>query len=367
MISDFSEMDLATLSEKELLGFKIFTDTRLSLPQGQSCASCHSPRSSFADPSLGLFPVSQGALSTHFGNRNAPSPMYGQFIPPLHQEVDDQGRLIYVGGLFLDGRAHSLEDQAKGPLLNPIEMGSTKLHVVTQACSIDVYGTLFRKVFGHRACPDGDLTEAQVVENYDYIANAVASFESTKLFSPFSSKFDRVMARQDTFTGWEEVGFNVFKDEKRGNCAACHSLDTKNSAKQPLFTDFTYDNLGLPKNPEVTQLGHIDIDMGLFATTHIPQNRGFFRVPTLRNIALTAPYGHNGYFKTLEQVIDFYNTRDTKPPCQGDLPAKEAVAQNCWPRAEVSETVNHKELGNLKLTQQDQKALVEFLKTLTDE
>lgn len=352
-----------TLTEEELLGARIFSDPRLSSPQGQSCMSCHHPRAAFSDPRRGL-PVSQGATESNFGGRNAPSAMYAKFVPELTL-IEEEGEQSYIGGLFWDGRANNLIEQAKGPFLNHLEMGSTKEYVVSQVCSSPTYGDLVKKVFGEKACAK-NWTEARVEKVYHLVAKAIASFESTEFFSPFASKFDRVMAKEDTFTEEELRGFQVFQDENKGKCAACHVLDTENAAGKALFTDFTYDNLGIPKNPELKFLGHTAVDVGLAATTGRKEDKGAFRVPTLRNIAFTAPYGHNGYFKTLEQIVDFYNTRDVKPVCKGNLTAEEATKQNCWPRAEVAANKNTEELGNLKMTAQEQKDLIAFLKTLTD-
>lgn len=366
-IDSLGKIDTSTFSDSEMLGFKIFSDTRLSSPEGLACMSCHNPKSAFTDSRKDL-PVSQGAFATHFGNRNTPTAMYKKFIPPLHLEAsgEEGGQEIYVGGLFLDGRVQSLKDQAKVPLLNPIEMGATKESVVKKVCESNDYKSLLQKVYGNMACADEEWSEEQIETTFNLLAQAVEAFESTAVFSPFSSKFDRVMAGQESFTEIEQMGFQVFNDQERGNCAACHSLDRNNAAKRELFTDFTYDNLGLPINPEFSKLGHNNPDFGLSQTTGRRQDRGLFRVPTLRNIAVTAPYGHNGYFQTLEQVVDFYNTRDVKPSCPENLSAGEAEKQHCWPKAEVPETVNNSELGDLNLTLRDQKALIEFLHTLTD-
>lgn len=351
------------ISEKELLGSLIFSDKRLSIPQGQACISCHSPDAAFSDPKLQL-PVSQGAFTTKFGNRNTPTAMYLKFVPALHKE-EDEGEEIYVGGLFLDGRVNSLLEQAEGPILNKLEMASTKVHVVMQVCSSTEYGNLFRKVYGSEACPV-IWKEDSIARSFKNVTDAIVSFEFTDKFAPFNSKFDKVMAKTESFTEKELRGFEVFKDEKLGNCAACHSLDTDNSAQKALFTDFTYDNLGLPKNPKLKDLGHPSEDFGLENTTSRKEDRGLFRVPTLRNISKTAPYGHNGYFNTLKQIIDFYNTRDVKAICNTELTVEEAIEKNCWPSAEVMETVNHDELGNLKLTDEDIENLILFLNTLTD-
>ena len=164
----------------------------------------------------------------------------------------------------------------------------------------------------------------------------------------------------------------------KGKCAKCHTSD----GRAPLFTDFTYDNLGLPKNPEnpVYQYNPEFIDPGLggFLASrddykpYAVENRGKHKVPTLRNVDLRSSpdfvkaYGHNGYFKTLEGIVHFYNTRDVKPVCAGDYTEAQALAAKCWPAPEVAENVNTGELGNLGLNPSEEAALVAFLKTLSD-
>ena len=355
------------LNDEQFLGSKIFADQNLSTPRGQSCQSCHSPNSAFSDPDS-LLPVSQGALATNFGGRNTPSAMYTALVPPLHLETSDEGEESFVGGLFVDGRVSSLADQAKGPFVNPIEMGSTKLDIVSRICQSPDYGALFKKVFGQSSCQadEKSWSEQAIEATYSQVAQAIASFESTAIFAPFSSKFDKVSAGTETFTEQELRGFELFKNEKKANCAACHTVDADSVAGRALFTDHTYDNLGIPKNSELANLGHTETDFGLYETTKREENKGGFRVPSLRNIARTAPYGHNGYFKTLEQVVDFYNTRDTKPTCRKNLSAEQATKKGCWPMPEVELNENKEELGDLKLSESEQRDLIEFLKTLSD-
>lgn len=158
----------------------------------------------------------------------------------------------------------------------------------------------------------------------------------------------------------EELGLKLFEDEDKGNCAACHPSRVNEAGKPPLFTDFTYDNLGVAKNTQSPFLSQSKafnpdradyVDMGLFKTTKREVDKGKFKVSTLRNIELTPPYMHNGIFTTLREVVDFYNTRDTRTD---------------WGKPEVAENVNHEELGNLGLSNTEVDALVAFMKTLTD-
>lgn len=164
--------------------------------------------------------------------------------------------------------------------------------------------------------------------------------------------------------------------EKKGNCAACHPSRPAADGTPPLFTDFSYDNLGVGRNPhnrfyqQSAQLnpdGRAFIDRGLGAFTKLASEDGKFKVPTLRNVARTSPYFHNGYFQTLRGVVDFYNTRDVKPACKNPFTDEaSALIQNCWPVPESGENVNTEELGDLKLNDQEVDDIVAFMHTLTD-
>ncbi len=354
------------LTQEELLGQKIFSDTRLSNPVGQSCTSCHSPSAAFSDPRTS-FATSIGSNSNRFGGRNAPTAMYMRYSKALKAEIDE-GHKIYEGGFFWDGRAQSLEEQAKGPFLNPLEMAASDEYVVRKVCQSTDYGNLFRSVFGQEICdlnPEVNFS-IKIQKAYNAVASALASFEKSDVLAPFSSKFDKVMAHKDSFTEAELRGFNLFKNEKKANCAACHTVEIEDPKSKALFTDFTYDNLGVPANDELLQLNHAETDFGLMITTRRVEDDGRFKVPTLRNVALTAPYMHNGYFKTLNQVVDFYNTRDIKQKCDQNQSAEKAELNNCWPKAERAHSVNHTELGNLRLSHQEVNDIIDFMKTLTD-
>ena len=362
-------------AEMEKLGEMIFNDPSLSKPGGQACVSCHIPMGAFTDISNSVSSI--GADRKSFGNRNTPTIMYMKYSPPLELEVDDEDKtkMSYEGGLFWDGRANTLEEQAKGPFLNPAEMASTKEYVAHGVCSSLSYGQLFRNIFGSSICNDAItfgipkplFFVKQVDKIFDSVAKAIASFERTDQFSPFSSKYDKVEAKMEQFSDSERRGFELFKNEKTANCVACHVLEHEKAGPLPLFTDFSYDNLGVPASPEIRVRGHITPDIGLAGTTKRAEDKGKFKVPSLRNIARTAPYMHNGYFSSLKQVVDFYNTRDTKAVCPGAYTAEEATKSNCWPSPEISENLNKKEMGDLKLSEQDVLDLVAFMETLNDE
>ena len=171
-------------------------------------------------------------------------------------------------------------------------------------------------------------------------------------------------------------GKKLFEEDDKGNCAACHPSRPSEDGTPPLFTDFSYDNLGVPPNPNnpfyqlpgrLNPEGRKFVDKGLGNFVHEPAENGKFKVPTLRNIAKTEPYMHNGYFKTLEAVVDFYSHRDIKPLCKKMwVTEADALKQACWPKPEIAQNVNIDELGELNLNAEEIKDIVAFLKTLTD-
>lgn len=219
--------DFKYASPKAKLGRDLFTDTSLSNPAGQACMSCHTPGAGFADPDKSL-PVSRGVISGLTGNRNSPSAAYAMFSPAFHF---DEAEGIYFGGQFWDGRAQDLEEQAKGPFLNPLEMNNTSKQMVVDKVRAK-YLKQFENVYGKGALDN-------VEQAYNYIANAIATAETQPLVSPFTSKFDAVMAGKAQATEQELLGFRVFVDPNKGNCAACHSASGLEDGTPALFTDFS--------------------------------------------------------------------------------------------------------------------------------
>lgn len=336
------------LDMKQSLGKQLFFDPRLSSPAGQSCASCHSPDHGFADP-RGL-PVSEGVIPGRFTPRNSPSVSYAAFSPLFHL---DKAEGLYEGGLFYDGRAETLELQAEGPILSAVEMANTDKASVVDRIRDTEYLAQFKKIYGTQALADSETGFAQIVD-------AIAAYERSEEVNPFTSKYDYYLQGKVELTAQEMRGLKLYEAEDKGNCAACHPSQLPDDGSSPLFTDFTYDNLGVPanpKNPFLTQdkqfnpEGEKYVDLGLGGFLGDKAQNGKFKVTTIRNIEKTAPYMHNGVFETLEEVVDFYNTRDVDKK---------------WPKPEVSENVNKDELGDLKLTEQEVKDIVVFMKTLTD-
>ncbi|MBT9613092.1 MAG: c-type cytochrome [Burkholderiales bacterium] len=350
---------------KAQLGRMIFFDASLSEPAGQACATCHAPERAFSDPDQRA-PTSKGVLAGRMGKRNTPSILYARFSPAFHFEPKEKH---YEGGQFWDGRAATLEVQAKGPMLNPLEMANPDPQTVVKKIRTASYAPLFETVFGKGALDQTD-------QAYMHIAEALAEFQRDRTFTPFSSKYDRYLAGQLKLSAQELRGLRLYENEKKGNCAACHPNQPSTTGAPPLFTDFTYDNLGVPRNPANpfyrlakahNPEGEKFIDRGLGGALNKRREDGKFKVPTLRNIALTAPYMHNGYFRTLEGVMAFYNNRDRRPLCKQPWVAEdEAMKRKCWPAPEVTRNVNRDELGRLGLTQRETDDIIAFMKTLTD-
>ena len=364
------------LTPEEQLGKLIFFDENLSLNNDQSCASCHAPEVGWTGPTSEVNAhgvVYEGSIPGAFGDRKPPSSAYATLSPILH--MDKKG--VFTGGNFWDGRAtgerlgNPAADQAQGPFLNPAEQALPNAAALVEGVCSASYGDLFRQVWGNEICDSANVNAA-----YDAIGLSIAAYEASSEVNAFTSKYDYSLVSKATLTKEERKGFALFQG--KGKCKLCHI----SSGEQPLFTDFTFDNLGIPKNPENPVYAHdpdfIDLGLGGFLATRsdyaafAAENMGMHKVPTLRNVDLrpsgnfVKAYGHNGYFKSLWGIVHFYNTRDVLPTCSGDYTEAQALAAGCWPAPEVAENVNTAELGNLGLTYAEEQAIVAFLKTLSD-
>jgi cytochrome c peroxidase len=367
------------LVQKEKLGKFIFFDKNLSVNNNQSCATCHAPSAGFTgpDPSVNaLGGVYMGSVDGLFTNRKPPSAAYAGRSPVLHKQDDG----TWCGGMFWDGRATGqklddpLAEQAQIPFLNPPEQALPNSAVLVERVCKASYAALFRTVWGTDAC--GDVNKA-----YEYIGRSIAAYERSKETNPFSSKYDYFLKGKATLTPEEAKGLDLFNEKDKGKCAQCHlsAMDLENPGPI-LFADFTYHNLGLPKNPlnpfyyqfgsNPSGVHWIDIGLGGFLKS--ASECGKHKVPTLRNVdkrpypTFVKAYGHNGYFKSLESIVHFYNTRDVLPVCSEPLAIGNVPGDNCWPAPEFSETVNKKDLGNLGLSREEEAYIVAFLKTLSD-
>ncbi|PWB49409.1 MAG: cytochrome C [Candidatus Methanoperedenaceae archaeon] len=356
------------LSNEEKLGKNLFFDKNLSDPAGQACAACHAPEVGWTGPETKINAhgaVYEGAVDGRFGNRKPPASAYAGDSPIL-----DNSTGIWIGGMFWDGRATGLTlgdplaEQAQGPFLNPLEQNNPDASAVVNKVKASSYAMLFYDI-----CNTG-LTDAQY---YECIARSIAAYERSAEVTSFTSKYDYYLKGNAALTSKEKRGLQLF--EGKGKCNLCHV----STGEKPLFTDFTYDNLGVPRNPKnpfynepiYNPIGTAWVDKGLggflksagYPSSVYEPEFGKMKVPTLRNVdkrpypGFVKAYGHNGYFKSLEEIVHFYNTRDV--PGAG-------WKGKSWPPAEVSDNVNQNELGNLNLTRQEESDIVEFLKTLSD-
>lgn len=351
----------ASLDSAEKLGQALFFDVNLSKNRTQACATCHSPDHAFTDPrdtGAAGRAVSLGDDGHSLGDRNAPSAAYAALAPKYH--VDAKGKP--TGGLFWDGRAATLEAQAEGPPLNPIEMGMPdKETAVSRLKENPVYVQAFAELYGKHALDDAST-------GYGAMAASLAAFERTAQFLPFDSKYDRFLKGEVQFTEQEELGRVIFFSNQFANCSRCHKLNEFGGAAREPFTNWQYHNIGTPVNTSVraingTKPGHIDQGLMQNPSAGDKANEGKYRVPSLRNVAVTGPYMHNGVFKDLRTVIKFYNKYNSKNPRHQINPE----TNQPWDPPEVSGTISKEELeAGSALDSKRVDALVAFLKTLTD-
>jgi len=359
--------EIAVASAKETpfsnlaqLGEALYFDTNLSANRTMSCATCHDPSTAFRDPRID---VADGAFSLgddgkSLGDRNAPTASYARFSPPFH--VRDDG--VAVGGQFWDGRAMDLAEQAGGPPLNPIEMGMPdKASVVERLREDEDYVTGFKALFGDDVWSDSD-------QAYGAMTKAIAAFEESDQFASFDSKYDRFLRGEYKMTPQEELGRVLFFSQQFTNCNTCHMLKTSPTAEGETFTNYEFHNIGVPRNVATRDATDKDVgftDNGLLDNSAIkdPAYRGKYKTPSLRNVAVTGPYMHNGVFADLETVVRFYNKYNSKAEVNQTNPE----TGKPWGEPEVADTISIKELeqGDA-LDDKRIDAIVAFLKTLTD-
>ena len=334
------------------LGEALFYDTRLSANGTQSCATCHNPETGFADPrpdALGGA-VSLGADDVAMGRRNAPTLTYASAVPAFHRDAEG-----FRGGLFHDGRAADLAEQAKGPILDPNEMMmADEAGVVAAVRAEPAYVAAFDAFFAPGVLDDPTI-------GFGAVAQAIAAFERTETFSPYTSKYDRWLDGEAELDDWEELGRVLFFSQQFTNCALCHLGDGGLSDPFETFTDHRYHNIGTPAHPDLAA------DDGLAenpAAVDDPTQAGRYRTPTLRNVAVTGPYMHDGVFRDLRTVVLFYNTYNTRSEARRVNPETgEPFGPPPHPETLALEKLEH----GPALDDQRVDALVAFLKTLTDE
>ncbi|HRO15437.1 MAG TPA: cytochrome c peroxidase [Paracoccus sp. (in: a-proteobacteria)] len=339
------------------LGERLFTEPALSRGATQSCATCHDPAHAFTDPREGRAgrAVSVGDDGESHGDRNTPTLTYAAFSPTFHRTENGH----YKGGQFWDGRAADLREQAGQPMLNPVEMAMPDKETIAARLRKDAdYRADFDSLFGAGILDDAERA-------YDAAAQALAAWQSTPAFSAFDSRYDRWMRGEEKLTPQEEFGHTVFIT---WNCRLCHMQRKQGIAPQETFTNFEYHNIGVPVNPDArtaSGLGTDHIDRGLLDHPGIddPLEAGKFKVPTLRNVAVTAPYMHNGAFKDLRTAVSFYNKYTSR---RAQAQVNPETGQD-WGHPEVPENLSLTELeSGLALDDARVDALVAFLETLTD-
>lgn len=342
------------------MGQRLFFETSLSANRTQSCSSCHSPEAGFADPrnNTANGAVSLGDNGHSLGDRNAPTVTYAMFSPTF--QLTEAG--IYKGGQFHDGREKDLQGQAGGPPTNPIEMGMpSKVAVVERLKENPLYRENFTALYGQDIFNNPD-------QAYSAMADSIAAFERTELFAPFDSKYDRFLRGEAELTEEEDLGRTLFFSQQFTNCNICHQLKSSPRAEGETFSNYEYHNIGVPVNSAARAANGMAgdyIDQGLLDNPAVSDRSqaGKFKVPTLRNIAVTGPYMHNGVFTDLRTVVLFYNKYNSRSSARQINPETGAF----WEAPEVPETLSVKELETgPALTDQRIDALVAFMKTLTD-
>ncbi len=387
----------------ELLGKLLLFDKNLSVNRNEACAFCHTPETGFTGPisqlnaTTGAYP---GSLRWRYSNRKPMTHTYAAYSPVLHYNVN-RGDL--VGGNFWDMRAtgrrlgNAAAEQAQGPPTNPVEMGLIDTACMVYRASQRPYSSFFESVWGKQAfdiawpsniedtCntpgpPPADKQFAVSLStkdrgtssaNFDQIAMSIAQFEASHEVSPFTSKFDAMLGGTAKLSAQEQEGYDLFRG--KANCNTCHR--DGGPGEEPFFTDWTASNIGTPANrdlpyyqEEKNLLSHPSVPDANWVK-HASGNNGRFQVPTLRNFdrrpypEFVKAYGHNGYFKSLKEIVHFYNSRDLLPRCKAGDPGEKV---SCWPPPETTGNMNTKTVGHLGLTDDEEAALVAFLKTLTD-
>jgi len=361
------EMDEAT--NKATLGESLFFDKNISLTRETSCATCHDPEHAFVDARFleegtdqsifidGAFSVGDDGVT--LGGRNSPTAMYAKYSPKFG---DNDG--AYKGGQFHDGRAATLKVQAMGPPLDQAEMMMPDTESVSERLQENqTYVVGLKALFGDDVFDDPDKA-------FDSMAECIAEFEKTEEFAPFDSKYDRWLEGTYEFTALEAEGHKAYFNSESKNCVFCHTLNSETEADtKELFTNYRYENIGTPRNIAAMDaraaLGLQDTNAtyaGLGGTVDKAEHLGKGKVPTLRNIAVTAPYMNNGVFKKLRTVLEFYDHMAGK----GGHPINPETGE-AWVANDHNETINYELLQKTApFTDNKIYAIEAFLRTLTD-
>lgn len=356
----------SALSAEAQLGKQIFADASLSASGRQSCASCHDPTFGHAAPNA--LAVQPGGVHLEAsGQRSSPSIRYLLTNGALRFDADGAPS----GGFFWDGRAATLEDQAAGPFVNPLEMANVDRAEVVARLARAAYVEDFKAQFGVDILSDTERAFAA-------LTRAIARFErEDAAFNAFTSKYDAYLRGQVALSTQEARGLQLFESPAKGNCAACHPSAKGADGSFPLFTDFSYDALGVPRNAEIpanADPGHFDLGLcGREEYKNRAELCGLFKVPSLRNVALRGSLFHNGRFKTLHEALHFYVERDTNPErfyplaADGSVRKFDDLPERYRANVNTSEAPYGRARGAAPaLSAAEIDDVVAFLKTLTD-
>ena len=325
----------SNLSLTAQVGQKLFFDQNLSGSGKMSCATCHDPNFAYAAPNNLAVQLGGPALTLP-GTRAVPSLRYKNITPAYADLLDNPDGISAPGpggGFTADGRVNTLAQQAAIPLLSPNEMANTNVAAIVSKIQNASYAPLFLQAFGNTAFNDTNAA-------FQNATQALQAFQmEDPSFHPYSSKFDLYAANKlgGALTAAEARGLKIYSDPTTGNCASCHYQGAGLNGSSALFTDFSYEAIGVPRNTNIpANQDPTFIDQGIcgpFRTDHLPASAnapdafcGLFKTPTLRNVATRSVFFHNGVITSLLQAIQFYNTRDTNPeiwyPTVGGTPLK---------------------------------------------
>jgi cytochrome c peroxidase len=358
------------------LGQRLFVDRNLSEPAGTACVACHQPARGFSGNNGSGLEVAQGSITGVFGLRNPMSNAYQGLVPSFHFVVEDDGKLEAVGGHFWDGRAATLAEQALGPFLNPAEMNNPNAESVVRKVAASNYANQFRAVFGANSL-------SQTATAFQQIGEAIAAFQLAALQS-YSSKYDAFVRGQARLSDAEARGLALFQDPNRANCAGCHTMNPSSGKPEDSpFSDFSYYANAIPRNTRTPANANPNFyDLGLCGPDRsapaLPANApagltpeslcGKFRMPSLRNVAERPAYMHNGFFRSLRDVVRFYATRNSNlrdwygpTALPNDLPVR------YWGNIEISKPpFNRNPADGPVLNNAEINDIVAFLRTLSD-
>jgi cytochrome c peroxidase len=358
------------------LGKLLFFDESLSALGNMSCATCHDPRHAYAAPN-DLAVQLGGPSGREQGARAVPSLRYQEYTPPYSDAAYNPDAVTEPGpggGFMADGRAPTLAQQARLPLLAANEMANKSADDVARKLQRAPYAAQFRAAFGKNVFKNPALAFQRALET-------LQTFQlEDESFHPYTSKFDLYQNNKigGTLTAAEQRGLEVYENPKKGNCFACHYGGPGLGGSIALFTDFTYAAIGVPRNPEIARnadASYYDLGICARADHQRPASAkfcGMFKTPTLRNVAARGVFFHNGRFKSLPDVLRFYNTRDAQPELW--YPTRDGVVQKFDDLPEAyrknldrQAPLDGRAVGAAAaMSEQDLSDLLAFLQTLTD-